>query len=439
MPIPSAPPAESSRGAVSAPRGRGRGRGRGAGPRPPIEMTASGPFAMGPSARPTSSRAAVRAAVGPGTSRTPSTQPDQPEQGEGGVKSDPSRSAYRNPDKLKDAEQYSDPEDDGVEIIDIDEVHALDELAPRALPRMAEKATKKEKRKAAEKRKKVVENRIKAEEGSASTTVKQEPEGDVPMFTDEERLRAQTVSSGSATPQLGSDDEKANQADALDLSESENEELMDDLVDDFVFDDDDDTSPENRLYLFQFPQRFPDFARQANATTELKDDPSKKKRRSVAFAEGTTGGGGSAGTEAKKDESDSEEDDEKSETGADSKEKVKQSRGVEGQIGRLDVYRDGRVFFRFGDLVMEVTGGSQTTFLQEVMVLDAANETATSLGEVHRKFIVTPELDCMLADFAIHDAEQRKENERIKREEEERLDRERVKFGGMALGARRQD
>ena len=72
---------------------------------------------------------------------------------------------------------------------------------------------------------------------------------------------------------------------------------------------------------------------------------------------------------------------------------------VEGQIGRLDVFRDGRVNFRFGDgLVMEVTGGSQASFLQQVMIIDGQAGRATTMGELHRKFVVAPEIASMLAD-----------------------------------------
>ncbi len=253
-----------------------------------------------------------------------------------------------------------------------------------------------------------------------------------------------------------------NTADALDLSESEGEELMDDLVDDFVFHDDDDDNPENRLYLFQFPQLFPKFkapkksqsstAEAVDASTtavapsaaESSTATAASKRRSVSFAEGTAGGAGpssikdeapSSEVESDSDAADSlssgEEDDKK----RDPKLSSSSSSSKEGLVGKLDVYRDGRVFLRFGDLVMEVTGGSQSTFLQQVMLLDPSNRTATSLGELHRKFIVSPEIDCMLNDISLHDEEVRKEEERKRKIEEEKAEAERARYGGGPAGA----
>jgi DNA-directed RNA polymerase III subunit RPC4 len=180
-------------------------------------------------------------------------------------------------------------------------------------------------------------------------------------------------------------DETTKNADALDLSASEDEEVMDDLLDDFVGDD-----PENRLYLFQFPPLFPTFAPPTEAS-----QPTISKRRSVVFAEDTVGGGGAAGSSpSAKDEKVKAENP----SDAQGDKAIPPPPRHEGQIGRLDVFRDGRVNFRFNDIIMEVTGGSQSSFLQQVMILDAEEKKATTLGELHRKFVVAPEVESMLND-----------------------------------------
>lgn len=455
----SASPLSTPHTSGSAPRGGGRGRGRGGArpPRPPVQMTASGPFAMGPAARPTGKKVAP---IGPGgSSLTPAGSADSSRSGTP-AKTDPDRASYRNPDKLKDAEQYSDPEDGGVEIVDMDQVHALDELAPRALPRVAEKESKKDKQKATNARQKKIENRVSKEERdanpSAAIRVKSEDNEDDAMGELDPSVTttgtSTAISSVSATPQP-EDEPKVNTADALDLSESEGEEFMDDLVDDFVFHDDDDVNPENRLYLFQFPQLFPKFKAakkpKADITADAPSDAdpasASAKRRSVSFAEGTTGGAGQArpSSSAVKDEAPSSSELSGSDSDSDSADEDDKKRDVkssshpsntEGLVGKLDVYRDGRVFLRFGELVMEVTGGSQSTFLQQVMLLDPINKSATSLGELHRKFIVSPELDCMLNDINLHDEEQRVEAERRRKKEEEKAEADRLKYGGSAAG-----
>ncbi|SJX65477.1 related to RPC53-47 kD subunit of DNA-directed RNA polymerase III [Sporisorium reilianum f. sp. reilianum] len=424
----SASPLSTPHSSGSAPRGSGRGRGRGGArpPRQPTQMTASGPFALGPSARPTGKKVAP---VGPGgSSLTPASGSDASRSAVS-AKTDPDRASYRNPDKLKDAEQYSDPEDGGVEIVDMDEVHILDELAPRSLPRVAEKESKKDKQKAADARQKKVDGRLLKDERDANPAVvrvKSEDPDDPMGELDPAKGSTSSayVSSASATPQP-----EVNNADALDLSESEGEELMDDLVDDFVLHDDDDVSPENRLYLFQFPQLFPRFKapKPAQADVPAAADETSK-RRSVSFAEGTTGGAGHARPSPTKHEISSSDLD--SDADSEDEKKPKAPIAKEGLVGKLDVYRDGRVFLRFGELLMEVTGGSQSTFLQQVMLLDPSNRTATNLGELHRKFIVSPELDCMLNDISLYDEEKRVEEEETRRRDEEKAEAERIKYGG---------
>jgi DNA-directed RNA polymerase III subunit RPC4 len=92
--------------------------------------------------------------------------------------------------------------------------------------------------------------------------------------------------------------------------------------------------PENLLYLFQFPGLFPSFAApSAAAAPELSSSPPKEKgKRSVAFAADVRG-------PADRPEVKTEEGE----------------RRVEGQVGRLDVCKDGKVALRFGDVQMEVS------------------------------------------------------------------------------------
>lgn len=261
----------------------------------------------------------------------------------------------------------------------------------------------------------------------------------------------QSVSSGTSTPLHDTEDadsasEEAEEdrkgIDALDLSESEAEEVGDDLVDDFVFDEEDVDA--TRLYLFQFPQLFPKFtvpkvkpegppkeeeraAGGAGAPAGAPKVPSalsssppgsgNKPKRSVAFAEGTSGGTPPASGSAKAAAANGVKK-EPSSTGpaaaapppGGATVKVKEEEGLdatlgpEGMIGRLQVYKDGRVEMHFGKIIMEVSGGSQTTFLQDLALLDASTRRATLLGEVHRKFTVSPNVENMLDDMAEEEA-----------------------------------
>jgi DNA-directed RNA polymerase III subunit RPC4 len=327
-----------------------------------IEMTASGPFSLGTGATRTRDAGKTRAISVRGDVNQRSSLIAVKNE------SSSSRSDYREPDKAdrREREEYSDQEDD-IQIVDMGDVGNMDILAPTALPRMKGKAEKKGKRGGAVRVKRDIsatrENGVDIEDGG---------------------IELETVEK----------DEPTKNADALDLSASEDEEIMDDLLDDFVGDDE-DNDPENRLYLFQFPPLFPTFTLPSEAAAP--PAATIVRKRSVAFAEDTVGGGGATG--ASKDPEIKEEavpQDAAAERTASSKQ-----RPPEGQIGRLDVFRDGRVQFRFNDIVMEVTGGSQSSFLQQVMILNGEEKKATTLGELHRKFVVAPEIESMLNDVDI--------------------------------------
>ena len=145
------PSTSSDRGrGRGADRGRGRGRGRGgegrgAAPRPPpVEMTASGPFAMGPAlAGMSTRRAAPRSNFAPIVPQPP---------GAGGASklgagltqtTAPSLKKEKEKEREEvDEEVYSDP-DDGVEIVDMENVRQMDWMAPESLRKEKEVRRKK--------------------------------------------------------------------------------------------------------------------------------------------------------------------------------------------------------------------------------------------------------------------------------------------------------
>ncbi|KAI0766934.1 RNA polymerase III RPC4-domain-containing protein [Trametes elegans] len=315
-------------------RGRGRGRGgegRGAAPRPPpVEMTASGPFAMGPALAGTSARrTAPRSNFAPivpqgpggaarlGAGLTQTTAPTLKREREGGAAGE-----QRPP---VDDEVYSDP-DEGVEIIDMENVRQMDWMAPESLRKEREAGKKKKGEK------------VKKEEQEA--TVKVTPE-----------------------------EEQVNMANAVDLSESEEEEELEDIIDDFAqtqHDTEEETDiRQERLYFFQFPNPFPVF--KAPQDTNMKD---KGK------AEGEAG----------------------DETGK------KEQPKVDGVAGQLEIYESGAVKLRLGNgIVMDVTAATQPSFLQHAVHVDSTNKRLCVLGEVNRRFVVTPDIDTLLTSMELAD------------------------------------
>ncbi|CCH44578.1 DNA-directed RNA polymerase III subunit [Wickerhamomyces ciferrii] len=64
---------------------------------------------------------------------------------------------------------------------------------------------------------------------------------------------------------------------------------------------------------------------------------------------------------------------------------------LEGLIGKLRVHKSGKVTMKLGNVVMDVGKGSQTNFLQEVVLDEGeAEKSAYLLGHLEEKVVVTP-------------------------------------------------
>lgn len=255
--------------------------------RPPVEMTASGPFALGPMEKPSTSRAA--------SAQRPV------------MSSQTSVSQTRG---APAAAAANDDEDDFS--IDIHDVHQLDAHAPQPLLQ-APPQFKREK-----------------------TEVKTEAE------------EMEDVEMRPAEPA-----EDVNQAQALDLSESEDEEGEDELAGRFVSSIEQGES-EGQTFLFQFPRPFPRF----RSTPEPVAKPDVEDDQVVPVDPPAP--------------------------------------ATHGQIGNLQIFRSGRAVLHIGDIPYEVTSGCETSFLQQVMLLDPQQQHALCLGELHAKLVATPDLSYLL-------------------------------------------
>lgn len=328
-------------------------------------MTASGPFAMGPTLAGTSARR---------TAPRSNFAPIVP-QGPGGtahlgagltLTTAPSlkRERGREPAPADDdVEAYSDP-DEGVEIVDMDHIKQMDWMAPESLGKEKEGGKRK-------KGLKVKEDPDKQEDRKGKGVAKEEAiEVDI-----------------TPEPQ-----EEVNLANAVDLSDSEEEEELEDIIDDFAFanEAEEDTNiRQERLYFFQFPSPFPTFISNAPPPADPEpplldkaDDNSKK----VTFAQDTKPpapvpgavppvGATNAQTKVEKEEP-----------------------KIDGIIGQLEIYESGAVKMRLGNgIVMDVTAATQPSFLQQAIYLDNENKRLCVLGEVNRRFAVSPNVDTLLS------------------------------------------
>lgn len=71
----------------------------------------------------------------------------------------------------------------------------------------------------------------------------------------------------------------------------------------------------------------------------------------------------------------------------------------EGQVGKLIVYKSGKVKMQFGNILMDVIQGMHSSFLENVMVVDHESEEtkkAIELGHIVQKFVCSPNMDTLL-------------------------------------------
>ncbi|KAL7414720.1 RNA polymerase III RPC4-domain-containing protein [Mrakia frigida] len=299
---------------------------------------------------------------------------------------------------MDDGEQYSDQEG-GIEIVDMADMETLDIMAPRGLPKEKEAVERKKKTK-----KKIVK---KSESSDEEDFVKPEPDDDAtpssvhnsPAAGAQKKLRPKIKP--KTQRHLAPDGEVSSEEDvaldlnqAVDVDESEDEEISPDIRGDFIGWDGKEVPP-NQLYFFQFPRQFPTFL----PIPDVEDDDddgmdvdgaasSSSSKKNVSFASDTKPGSSSSAKEPSVKKEDSK-------AGILSK---KPPPPPEGQIGTLLVMKSGKVKMRLGkDIYLDVSAGSQLDFLQHFVHIDSTRtKRATPIAKATRRFIVTPDVDNLL-------------------------------------------
>lgn len=67
-----------------------------------------------------------------------------------------------------------------------------------------------------------------------------------------------------------------------------------------------------------------------------------------------------------------------------------------GLAGKLRVHASGKLTMLLGDIVMEVSQGTEANFLQDIVAFDPADQKAFLIGQVSRKMIVAPDIEMLL-------------------------------------------
>eukprot|EP01027_Heterolobosea_sp_BB2_P012064 GEZU01017509.1.p1 GENE.GEZU01017509.1~~GEZU01017509.1.p1 ORF type:complete len:249 (-),score=89.35 GEZU01017509.1:237-983(-) len=67
-----------------------------------------------------------------------------------------------------------------------------------------------------------------------------------------------------------------------------------------------------------------------------------------------------------------------------------------GWIGEMIVYKSGKVKLQLGDVVFDVSPGTEFNFLQEVMSIDANTKTCYNLGPIKKRILCMPDVESIL-------------------------------------------
>ncbi|KAI8093130.1 RNA polymerase III RPC4-domain-containing protein [Halteromyces radiatus] len=68
----------------------------------------------------------------------------------------------------------------------------------------------------------------------------------------------------------------------------------------------------------------------------------------------------------------------------------------DGQIGKLMVYKSGKMKLKIGNILLDVDQGMRSSFLENLMSVNTENKKAVELGHIVQKFTCIPNMDALL-------------------------------------------
>jgi len=185
------------------------------------------------------------------------------------------------------------------------------------------------------------------------------------------------------------EDAQVDLANALDLSESEEEEETEDLHEFFARQQDEmdqERQQSQKLYFFQFPTPFPTFEVEERPM-DAPDLKGKAPEKRVTFTADTKPAGLNGVGDTKS-----------------GPEVLKEAEPVKakpsGEIGQLEVYASGAVKIRLGNnTLLDVMAASPSSFLQQAVHVDLPAKRMSVLGEVNQRFMVSPNVEQLLEEI----------------------------------------
>ncbi|RKP07865.1 RNA polymerase III RPC4-domain-containing protein [Thamnocephalis sphaerospora] len=149
---------------------------------------------------------------------------------------------------------------------------------------------------------------------------------------------------------------------------------------------------EESLFFFQLPTVMPEFERPPAAVHVMDvDEDSTKQGPDAADKDALPPIKAEPQDAPVKQENDTEQTPQAQST---------PSHALEGRVGKLVVYKSGRMSLWLGDIEMEVTSGASCAFPQEIVAINTVQKTVGVLGTVASRFVCTPEMATMLDEDA---------------------------------------
>ncbi|CDO93267.1 unnamed protein product [Kluyveromyces dobzhanskii CBS 2104] len=122
----------------------------------------------------------------------------------------------------------------------------------------------------------------------------------------------------------------------------------------------------NKFMFLQFPSNLPEFQPQPRKLTEENGDAT----------DGTAVNGETNPSQSKSNKQVT----------------VESSEPLVGNVGSIRVHQSGRMSIKIGNVTMDINRGAESTFLQDVVMLDLEGEEAELLGQIDGRVVVTPRI-----------------------------------------------
>lgn len=125
----------------------------------------------------------------------------------------------------------------------------------------------------------------------------------------------------------------------------------------------------NKFLFIQFPSNFPEFKR---PLTKTQDTVVENKEEETSKA--------------------SDEDSKDGKQPKTKKNAPESPQPLVGNVGSIRVHKSGKLSVKIGNVVMDISRGAESTFLQDVVSLDLEGQEAELLGQIDGRAVVTPHI-----------------------------------------------